>query len=286
MTGSPHSVRQLGRDAILGPLKIVSEVTRTPRAVGRVHYASAWTDCGEARSASAFIFERSPGLARRDRRRRRREKVAHTESWRARVDTFTPPGEVRSPWEINMRRLASALCAVAALTAAGGAHAANVSFQAYGEVGTDGYVDGTLFGLADSGTSTPTGVSFIAGSYFGDWADVSGYYSLDATSAGTLTITNGQVEFDGFGFEAPSGGDRLEVADVLDFNANFNDHSFSRQAADGSAQGGFVYFEVSPAPEPSTWSLLVTAVGLAGLALRRRGRPGWIARPSHKLATG
>ena len=193
--------------------------------------------------------------------------------WRERVDTFVRSREAAPSWEMSMHRLAGVICAAAALVMTSSAHAANVTFQVYGEEPTDGYVDGTLFGLADSGLSTPTGVSFAAGSYFGDWPDVSGYIPLDAANAGSLSITSGQVDFNGFGFKDPNSHNMLAVADGLNFTANFGDHDFFKQAGDGAGQGGFVAFQVSPAPEPSSWSLAMMAVGLVGVALRRRVRP-------------
>ena len=170
-----------------------------------------------------------------------------------------------------MRSLASAFGAAAILILASGAHATNVTFQAHGERTSDGYVDGTLYGLGDSGASSPTGVSFDANSYAGDWGDLSDYFSLSSATAGKLTITDGIVDYDGFSFTDPL-GDVLLVADQSDFTAEFEGHYFFKSAADGVPEGGFVSFQVSPAPEPATWSLLLLAVCLAGLALRQRIR--------------
>ena len=152
----------------------------------------------------------------------------------------------------------------------------------YGNV--PGTVTGTIAGLSDNATGAATGItltSYPAGlnnaGYSSDvfsWADGTIYTN-------SFTITNGVVTGSDFIIQTPAQGTQLWLNGQQSYNFLGLDGATTLYTYNGGGASGVTYTvsQVSAAPEPATWAMLILGFGLAGATLRRR-RTGVSTRPA------
>ena len=165
---------------------------------------------------------------------------------------------------------------VAALAMAQGANAEDFTFSFTGDGSFPGTVTGTVSGLADAGTSTPSSVS---ATYNGFNFSASPQGNNDA---GSFTVTNGLITSDSFFID--DRGTSSSGITRLTFNGGSAENYISGPNGSVSNNDGFigvtytpVASTVSAAPEPTTWLLMFMGVGALGLMLRRRRSMGTLA---------
>ena len=165
----------------------------------------------------------------------------------------------------------SALVACA-LACSSAAHAEDFSFYFGGyPLGHDDIfetISGTLFGLASDGYSSPTSIDV-----FSDEAGDRPWFP----ASGGFTVSDDKITF--ADFSAGSHDPGCFSGCSLSFN------STDQLSHAGYGHGNQLYVSgdlsidhfqainpVSPAPEPSTWLLLIAGVGMVGTMLRTRAR--------------
>ena len=146
-----------------------------------------------------------------------------------------------------------------------------IQFALHGERFSDGVLQGTFFGLADSGTSTPTAMSVTGTSYYDSYPSFSEYLGgSDFQTSGGFDIVNGQVVSGNFSFSDPKTHDQLTLDTVADsFSASIENKLFYLRPQDQPTEGGYMTYSLSAAPEPSVWILMLAGVGALGLKLKR-----------------
>ena len=162
-----------------------------------------------------------------------------------------------------MLKLFAAASAVFALTAVGAAHAALPPHPGdyqlrYRGMATGGYLGDAKVEFYLHASLAPRddyleafGELYLPGVEY-DWYNTD--YSYNQTG---LTYTLFLAE------QAYEPGHYVTAPDLF-ISADTSGHG------SGSTSFGITFFDVSGAPEPSTWALMIVGVGVAGAALRRR----------------
>ena len=150
------------------------------------------------------------------------------------------------------------------------AKADDLQFSLHGERFSDGVLSGTFFGLAPSGTSSPTGVYITGTSYYDSYPSFSEHLGgPDFSTTGGFDIEDGQMVDGEFSFYDKATSDNLTLSTSDNsFSAVVEGKSYFTFPQDQVTEGGFMTFSVSAAPEPSTWLLMFAGVGGIGLLLR------------------
>jgi len=173
---------------------------------------------------------------------------------------------------------AMSLCAVSAQAAV----LVTFSFSndpAYGNV--PGTVTGTITGLSDNATGAASGVtltSYPAGLVNSGYSSNVFDWATPSFANNSFTLVNGVVT--NSNFVAVAGNAQLWLN-----GSSFNYLSLDDDAnsfignTDGPAGVTYTVSQVSAAPEPATWAMLILGFGLAGATLRRR-RTAVSARPA------
>lgn len=175
----------------------------------------------------------------------------------------------------DMKALLAAAAATASLAASTAAHAVNINFHFYGERFAQGDVSGTIYDLAANGLSTPDRIIFVDQlpaywQMYGIWgggADLRG-----SEISGQFDLVNGQLVSGAVAAENGSNGEAFtwdfsNQNIYVSVNGQTTLAYYEDRITEGGSQPDFVSYP-TPAPEPSTWTLLITGIGTIGGAFR------------------
>jgi hypothetical protein len=130
--------------------------------------------------------------------------------------------------------------------------------------------DRIFIGIAQ-GSSAPAISTFLSGGQFVTSAGLLGWSLFNAKQDGDDILP-------ALGASAPANFPPIPGA--TGFTGPLGAGTYSMWVLDGDGPVGTPYslnFGVAGVPEPSTWAMMLAGVGLAGWALRRRSRQGFVA---------
>lgn len=174
-----------------------------------------------------------------------------------------------------MKAFLAAAAATASLAASTAAQAVNIDFHFDGERFAQGDVSGTIYDLAANGPSTPDRITFVDQlpaylQMYGIWAGGVDLRSPDI--GGQFDLVNGQLISGAIYGENPTNGDSFSWDFTNQFvsvtaNGQTTLADYSEHITEGGSQPDFTSYP-TPAPEPSTWLLLLAGLAATGGALR------------------